>query len=226
MGALSNTQHSSAWLTARQWPDSVKPLSMMDRLFNRMDGSYPHKWRSAFANAQAIQNWREAWAEAFDEEGLTPEEVKAGIVTCRKLYDWPPSLPEFLKACRPAIDPERAFHEAVEQMRLRDVSKDAWSSPVVFWAAVQLGSDLRNNPYPSISKRWAAALDTAAKKIKLRELPNEVPPRLDALPAPGRQSVDPEQAAANIDKLYAMLGGRPRPFFAFCIDGQNTEATT
>lgn len=206
MGALSNTQHSSAWLTPRQWPDSVNPLSMMDRLFNRMDGSYPHKWRSAFANAQAIQNWREAWAEAFDEEGLTPEEIKAGIVTCRKLYDWPPSLPEFLKACRPALDCERAFIEAVEQMRLRESGKDVWSSPVVFWAAVSIGSDLRNHPYQAISKRWAAAIDTAREKIKRGELPNEVPARLEALPAPGRQSVSPEQAAANISKLHEILG--------------------
>lgn len=206
MGALLSTQPSSAWLTPRQWPDADKPLSMMDRLFNRMDGSYPHKWRSAFANAQAIQNWREAWAEAFDEEGLAPEEVKAGIVTCRKQYDWPPSLPEFLKACRPSVDPERAFHEAVEQMRLRDAGKDVWSSPVVYWAACSLGVDLRNNHYGAISKRWAAALDWAGKRIKSGELPNEVPPRLEALPPPGRQSIDPEKAAANIAKLHDIIG--------------------
>jgi len=206
MGALSKTQPSSAWLTPRKWPDADKPLTMMDRLFNRMDGSYPHKWRSAFANAQAIQNWREAWAEAFDEEVLTLDEIRAGIVTCRKLYDWPPSLPEFLKACRPAIDAERAFIEATEQMRLRDAGKDCWSSPVVYWAAVSLGQDLRNNHYGAISKRWAAALDWAGKRIKSGEFPNQVPPRREALPAPGRQSVDAEQAAANIAKLHEMLG--------------------
>ncbi len=205
MGALSNT-HSSAWLTPRQFADSAKPLTMMDRLFNRLDGSYPHKWRSAFANAQAIQNWREAWAEAFDEEGLTLDEVKAGIVTCRKLYDWPPSLPEFLKACRPAIDPERAFIEATEQMRLRDAGKDRWSSPVVYWAAASIGQDLRNFPYQAISKRWAAALDFAEKRIRSGELPNEVPIRRESLPAPGRQSVDAEQAAANIAKLHEIIG--------------------
>lgn len=205
MGALSTT-HSNGWLQVRQWPDTDKPLSLMDRLFNRLDGSYPHKWRSAFANEQAIQNWREAWAEAFDEEGLTPDEVKAGIVTCRKLYDWPPSLPEFLKACRPAIDPERAFIEATEQMRMRDAGKDRWSSPVVYWAAVSLGNDLRNNHYGAISKRWVAALDFAEKRMRSGELPNEVPVRREALPAPGRQSIDAEQAAANIAKLHEIIG--------------------
>jgi len=182
---------------------------MMDRLFNRLDGSYPHKFRSAFANAQAIQNWREAWAEAFDEERLTLAEVKTGIVTCRKLYDWPPSLPEFLKACRPSIDAERAFFEAVEQMRLREFGKDAWSSAAVYWAAVSLGADLRNHPYQSISKRWAASLDMAGKKIKSGELPNEVPARLEALPAPGRQSVSAEQAKENLSRIRSMLQGSP-----------------
>ena len=202
MSALSTSTNRNGWLT----PHPALGISLMDHLFNRMDGSYPHKWRSAFANAQAIQNWRESWAEGFTEEGMTMDEIKAGIVTCRKLYDWPPSLPEFLKACRPAIDSERAFIEAVEQMRLRDDGKDCWSSPVVYWAAVSLGNDLRNNHYGAITKRWAAALDFAGKRIKSGELPNEVPPRREALPAPGRQSVSAEQAAYNIAKLHEIIG--------------------
>lgn len=205
----SLTSTSAGWLQPRTWPDADKPLSMMDRLFNRLDGSYPHKFRSAFANAQAIQNWREAWAEAFDEEGLTLAEVKVGIVTCRKLYDWPPSLPEFLKACRPSMDVERAFFEAVEQMHRRESGKDAWSSTALYWAAVSLGADLRNYPYQSISKRWSAALEMAAKKIKSGELPNEVPARLEALPAPGRQSVSAEQAKDNLARMKSMLQGSP-----------------
>ena len=208
MGVLSNT--SSVWLTPRHWTDADKSLTMMDRLFNRMDGSYPHKWRSAFANQQAIQNWREAWSAKFDSAGLTPAEVAYGIERCTDLYDWPPSLPEFLKACRPAIDPERAYHEANEQMRLREDGKDRWSSPMVYWAAVSLGNDLRNNHYGAISKRWAAALDAARNKIKSGELPNEVPPRRAALPAPGRQSVGSEKVAANIAKMVEMLSGAKR----------------
>lgn len=204
MGALSTS--TSQWLQVRNWGDGNKPISMMDRLFNRMDGSYPHKWRSAFANQQAIQNWRDAWAEAFDEESLNPAEIKAGIVACRKLYDWPPSLPEFLKACRPSIDCERAFIEAVEQMRKRASGSDSWSSPVVYWAAASLGSDLSNSHYGAITKRWAAALDKASARIKSGELTNEVPARLEALPAPGRQSISGEQAIANIAMLKQMLG--------------------
>lgn len=205
MAELSTS--TSQWLQVRNFGDASKPLSMMDRLFNRMDGAYPHKWRSAFANQQAIQNWREAWSDKFDKAGLSPNEVSDGIDRCTDMYDWPPSLPEFMKACRPSIDCERAFIEAVEQMRKRSTGDDAWSSPVVYWAAASLGSDLSNNHYSAISKRWAAALDKASSRIKSGELPNEVPARLEALPAPGRQSVSEEQAIANIFKLKQMLGG-------------------
>jgi hypothetical protein len=204
MGELSTS--TSQWLQVRNWGDSRKPLSMMDRLFNRMDGAYPHKWRSAFANQQAIQNWRDAWAAKFDCAGLSPKEVSDGIDRCTDMYDWPPSLPEFLKACRPSIDCERAFIEAVEQMRIRSSGLDSWSSPVVYWAAASLGSDLSNNHYGAISKRWAAALDKASARIKSGELPNVVPARLEALPEPGQQSVSEEQAIENIAKLKQILG--------------------
>ncbi|MDP1941269.1 MAG: replication protein P [Gallionella sp.] len=204
MGALSTS--TNQWLQVMNWGDASKPLSLMDRLFNRMDGAYPHKFRSAFANQQAIQNWREAWSDKFSRAGLSLNEVAEGIDRCTDLYDWPPSLPEFMKACRPSIDCERAFIEAVEQMRKRASGSDSWSSPVVYWAAASLGSDLSNSHYSAISKRWAAALDKASARIKSGELPNEVPARLEALPAPGRQSISEEQAIANIAMLKQMLG--------------------
>ena len=78
-------------------------ISMMDHLYNRLDGAYPHKWRSAFGTQQAIDNWNESWAEAFEEEGITPNHIKAGLRACRSLFDWPPSCAEFIKACKSAV---------------------------------------------------------------------------------------------------------------------------
>lgn len=75
-------------------------ISMMDHLYNRLDGAYPHKWRSAFQNQQVIDNWCESWAEAFEEEGITPNDIKAGLKACRNAFDWPPSCAEFIKSCK------------------------------------------------------------------------------------------------------------------------------
>ena len=198
-----STSPLSAWIDPHPKLDGV---ALIDHLFNKLDGLYPHRWRSAFANQHAIANWRQAWAEGFAEEGMTMAEIKRGIAECRRLFDWPPSFPEFVKACRPALDYERAFIEAIEQMRKRETGGDEWSTPAVYWAAVKVGGDLRACPYPSIKGRWMAALDDAIEGIRTGKLPADVPQRREALPAPGQCSVPPEvakQRLANIRDILA-----------------------
>ena len=205
MGSLS-TVTPSGWLEVRDWPDGKKG-SLMDRLFNRLDGTYPNRWRAAFGNDAAIANWREAWAEAFAEERITPDEIKRGIVECRKRHDWPPSLPEFLRACRPPLDHEASFAEAVKQMRLRhEDGTDQWSSPAIYWAAVKIGDfDLRSMPYQSLKGKWEKALADAMAAIKSGARPNEVPPHRIALPAPGQTSLSPEDVAKRLAAVRAVI---------------------
>jgi hypothetical protein len=105
-------------------------LALMDHLFNRLDGAYPHKWRSAFPNEQAIDNWKVSWCEAFDAEGIEPQDIKAGLKACRSQYDWPPSCAEFIKACRPSVDRMVAYYEAVIGLQVREKGEmGTWSHP-------------------------------------------------------------------------------------------------
>lgn len=219
MTGITKTTPSTA--TQSAWT-SVHPalgVSPMDHLFNRMDGIYMGKWRKEFTSTVAIENWREAWAEAFSEEGITFDEIKRGIVTCRKQYDWAPSLPEFIKACRPALDYEVAYHEAVKQMGIRyrqlrpDKLKpgeqqvhDQWSHPAVFWAAAELGTDLTDYSYPQVKLRWKNALDGALAKPK-----GEVPKVVLALEAPGVITVSPEEAKKRIAAALELIGRGTKP---------------
>jgi hypothetical protein len=114
-------------------------ISLMDHLFNRMDGAYPSRWKAQFPSEQAIANWREAWSEAFEEEGVTTQMISDAIRACRKKLDWPPSLAEFLKLCKPPINVDAAVYEAIDQMRARQHGKDEWSDPAIFWAAAKVG---------------------------------------------------------------------------------------
>ncbi len=192
----SLTSQRSAWLDPR--PIGDRQLSLMDHLFNRLDGMYPNRWRAAFTSEDAVQNWRESWAEAFVEEGITPHQVADGIRACRRQFDWPPSLTEFLKACKPHIDPETAFAEACEQMRARDTGTDKWSSPAVYWAAVEFGSwELRHASWDRAKSRWTRIL---TEKLAQADLP-EVPPRREALPAPGQTRANPEKVREMLDAL-------------------------
>lgn len=96
-----------------------------------------------------------AWSEEL--AGFTPEELKTGLADCKD-RSFPVSLPEFMQLCRPQKY-QAFFDEAVTQTRLRKESKDAWSSPSVFWAAAEIGNDLLSTPYEKIKPRWEAAVD-------------------------------------------------------------------
>lgn len=176
-------------------------LSMMDHLFNRLDGAYPHKWRSNFPNQQAIDNWCESWAEAFEEEGITPQDVKAGLKACRSRYDWPPSCAEFIKACKPSVDPLVAYYEAVNGMQARERGEAGkWSHPAIFWAAIQVSAfDLKNQSYSQIKPRWEKALQDEMGKGEWAAVPEP----MVALPAPGKSELSREHATKMVQELSA-----------------------
>jgi hypothetical protein len=195
--STSLTTNSNKFLQPHKAAGDKRAISVMDRLFNRLDGIYPHKWRSAFASEQAIENWRDAWADAFLEERLTLHEIKTGLNECRRAFDWPPSLPEFLRLCRPNLAPDLAWHEAVTQMGRRAEGRDVWSHPAIYWTAVGIGEfDLKNLTFTAIKPRWERLL---AENIKKDLKP--VPKRLDALPPPGRTQAN---SAEGLAKLRAM----------------------
>jgi len=190
------------WLTTSPRFKGKKPI---DYLFEKLDFFYPKRWRDQFESPTHIDLLKQCWGEELDEQGITFDEVKQGLKRCVAMYDWPPSFPEFVKACRPSLDYERAFLEAIEQMRLRDSGKDRWSNPAIFWAATKLGSDLKNNPYQSIKIRWKDALDKAIEDVISGTLPSAVPARLTALPSPGKISVSPEEAKKRFAEIHLIL---------------------
>lgn len=196
--AHSTCNEGSAWL--RPVP-KLDGRTLMDHLWNRLDGVYPGKWRKDFPDVEAITSWQEAWAEAFDQDGITPQEVAAGIQACRRLYDWPPSLTEFMKACRPELIPENAFRLAVAGMTARSAGEvGTWPHPAIYWAAVRVGRhDLLNCGYSVMQKRWEAAL---AEELAMGTW-NEVPAPAVALPAPGKGSCSPEVVQAQMNKIMA-----------------------
>jgi hypothetical protein len=190
----SNLPASSLTRPYSQWfePTEALGIALIDHLFNRLDGAYPHKWRSNFANQQAIDNWAESWVEAFEEEGITPANVKDGLRECRRRFAWPPSCAEFIQACRPRIDPLSAYHEAAEQGALRQCGRaDVWTSPAIFWAWMKVGRTAFNQlPYAMLKGRWEAALAAELAKAE-HEL---IPPQMKVVPAPGRGVTSVEQA--------------------------------
>lgn len=171
-------------------------------LLNRIRAMYGQKF---------IDQWRgvtpgemkEIWSVALADYSL--EEVLHGLVACMSRI-WPPTLPEFLTLCRPPMDYEETFFEAVKQMRKREVGTDQWSRPAIYWAAVEFGSwDLRNASWDRAKARWTRLLDEQLGKTDLPP----VPPRMDALPAPGQCITDPEKVKQIIEQCKARLKALP-----------------
>lgn len=192
-----STQPFSKWFDVHP----ALGISMMDHLFNRLDGAYPHKWRSNFPNQQAIDNWCESWAEAFEEEGITPNDVKAGLKACRSRYDWPPSCAEFIKACKPAVDPMVAYYEAINGIQAREKGEmGEWSHPAIFWATLDVSAfDLKNQGYSQVKTRWEKALADQLAKGEWAAIPAPLP----ALPAPGKGVLSREKAAQLVSEYKA-----------------------
>ena len=195
MSALS-TQSENNWLVPNE---KLKGLTYTDHLFNKLDILYPGKWRNQFPTDGYLKDCKQAWGEELHERGVTLLEVKAGLDNCIKKYnDWPPNFPQFLECCKPEIDYEAAFLEAVEQMRLREKGLDKWSHCAVYCAAVKLGCDINNFPYQSIKTRWKVAIDDSKAKIEAGELPSVVPERLKALTSPETAHTTPKAQGLKI----------------------------
>lgn len=161
------------------------PSAWIDRLWQRFLMMYGNKfadmWRDLDPNAV-----KRAWAE--DLHGYTADELKRGLEWSRT-QAWPPTLPEFMKACRPVLDVKAEWAEACQQMRIRleGRGEDRWTRPQVYWAAVSIGAfDLNSLGWDAISARWKAAVATAKS--------DAIPEYRAALPAPGKQIVTKDDA--------------------------------
>lgn len=185
--------------------------SAINRLWLRLSGMYPRKFLSLFKDQGQIENWKAVWADALHSEGITPDEVAKGLQLCLTRYDWPPELPEFMQLCRPPIEPEAAYYEAIRMMRYRYSSNEQeralenWSNPAIFFAASRIGShDLKVIPFDKIGKRWRGELDDAATKVRAGIYPATVPARKVELPQPEKK-IDPAKAQENIERLRGIL---------------------
>lgn len=186
-----------------KWFQPIEKLdgqSIMDRLYNRLDGAYPHKWRSNFPSPEAIDNWSVSWAEAFEQEGITLQEIANGLKACRSQFEWPPSCAEFIRACRPSVDPLVAYYEAVAGVQARARGEmGVWTSPAIYWAAMPLSFDLGAMSYSQIKSRWESALH---EQISRGEWP-DIPQPFKQLAAPGKSDLSRESATKMIEDLQA-----------------------
>lgn len=183
-----------------QAPLTPLPSAWIERLWTLFAAMYGNKFLDMWRGLD-ISEVKQAWAE--DLADYTAEELKRGLTWC-KSQQWPPTLPEFMTACRPVLDTKTEWAEACEQMRIRLEGRggDTWTRPQVYWAAVAIGwYDLNSTSWDQIRTRWINALTNAKQ--------DAIPAYLAALPAPGKQTVTKAESVdrmAEIKTAIASIG--------------------
>lgn len=174
------------------------PLSWIEALFEKMSLNYGAKFADQWRGVDP-EALKRHWAEKLG--GYGREEIARGVNSL-DTRDWPPTMPEFLKLCRPPISPDAAYHEACMQYPLWVEGKEfRFSRLEIFWAAKSIGIfDLRNLRYDQIKGRWAQALEDAARD------PIPAPPV--ALPRQGDIHPDPAKVKEVFERLQSL---KPRP---------------
>jgi len=132
------------------------PRRWVARVFERLSGQLGTKMADLYAGVppDVVQG---EWGEGL--AGFHEVELQRGIAACRTRV-FAPTLGEFLRLCRPALDPEAAFYEAGDCLRERDAGEvGAWTHPAVWRAACTMSMEVRAGDYKACRVRWAHVLN-------------------------------------------------------------------
>lgn len=173
---------------------STLPVSWVERLFARMLLEYGKKFTDLWAAVDPdtlIAHWSR---ELADYSGA---ELNRGLDALSS-REWPPTLAEFKKLCRPLLDPAVAYQEAVAGVQARHGGEyGKWSHPAIYWAAMPLSLELRGQTYSQVKARWEAALTKQLNQAQW----DEIPQPMVALPAPGKTRTNHEEASRRLREL-------------------------
>ena len=152
-----------------QWPLAAISQESVEKLFARMHALYGIKFLEQWTGID-IEAVQRQWGIALGK--MTSEQIRRGIVlmeTC----DLPPTLPQFIKLCKPVLDPQAAYFEAVAGITAREKGKmGEWSDPAIYWATTVIGAfDLRTQSYAQIRRRWKKALSDAQTHPNAKSIP-------------------------------------------------------
>lgn len=178
----------------------VLPVAWAARLIERMQALYGAKFAQQWDGISPAR-LAEVWAQEIAD--YSAEEIQRGLASCRG-RTFPPTLPEFLGLCRPTLNPETAYHEAVAGMSARARGETGtWTHPGVFWAAMRVGQhDLLHQGWQAIRSRWEYALRDVMAQGQWEPVPG---PKI-ALVAPGGTVATREEAQSFLREIKEKTG--------------------
>lgn len=150
------TTKTSSTSTPALPPDAL-PQAYVGRLFERLAGQLGPKMMDIYVgmNHELVQY---EWATGL--AGFSKEELKRGLASCQH-RKFAPNLGEFAHLCRPSLDPEIAWDEAVAGLAARSRGEAwVWPHPAVWRAAAAMSHEIRTSVYRLCRIRWDYRLRT------------------------------------------------------------------
>jgi len=181
------------------------PQTWATRLVHRLVMTYGTRFWQAYegiGEVELAQHW------ARELAGFTGAEIAAGLAAC-KTRPWPPTLPEFMALCRPWMDAQVAFQQAVAGMSaMRKGEIGNWPHPAVYWAAVRVGThDVLACGWQTMRNRWEAAL----AEVLAQGAWHPIPAPAAQLPAPGATSLGRDEAQRLMAQVRQVTGQTALP---------------
>lgn len=178
------------------------PASWVEKLLHQMLLSYGKKFTDQWA-ATSTDELIAYWGAQL--AGFTGPELKRGV-DALDARDWPPTLPEFKRMCRPPVDPMRAYYEAVAGVQARFAGEHGtWSHPAIYWAAMPMAVELREQTFSAVKARWETALAVQLGRGEWDGIPK---PML-ALTSPGQSTTSSAKAREAIKQLVGQVVHKP-----------------
>lgn len=141
-------------------PDTSADAQPLERrwvakLFDRLASQLGSKLADLYAGSHP-EKVQQEWARGL--AGFAPAEIARGLAACSE-RQFAPVLGEFKQLCRPALDPEFAWHEAQDGLQERAAGRvGVWSHPGVWRAARRMQHELRTGSFSQHRKRWQMIL--------------------------------------------------------------------
>lgn len=147
--------------------------SLMQVLFDRLTGMYPRRWRESFPKDPDVGSWERSWSQAFDSRGFTPQMIKRGLQNCEEMFEYPPTITQFIKACttpgrdepvapmdNPALEYDAKFNPELAAKAAQAVKQPEDNTDHLRWVK----NILRKFPNGSSSYAYRAALEVAKER--------------------------------------------------------------
>lgn len=158
----------STWTPGSLTDEPAVPETWVESIFTRLSAQLGAKVADLWGGVPP-ETVKTEWAEALSS--FEPSEISRGLKACQTRA-FAPTLGEFLRLCRPALDPEIAWLEAAEGMAARARGQTGeWSHAAVYRAASGFEHELRAGSFAQHRKVWTWRLEREMRKGTLLGVP-------------------------------------------------------